>query len=179
MNCTIPVIPAKVGDAADIAEIYAHYVQESTATFETKPPSALEMAERMQKILDGGYPWLVARALDGRVVGYAYASRFHPREGYRYAVETSIYLRDDSKGQGVGTKLLCALIEACEKRGFRQAFAFIAGTEPVSVVLHARAGFLPCGTLTSAGRKHSKWIDVFLMQRKLGEGDQTAPPYEP
>ena len=61
----------------------------------------------------------------------------------------------------------------------RQAIAVIAGTEPASVVLHARAGFRPCGTLKNVGRKHEQWIDVFFMQRSLGEGGDTAPPEEP
>jgi L-amino acid N-acyltransferase YncA len=71
--------------------------------------------------------------------------------------------------------LINALIAACEARGLRQAFALIAGTEPVSVVLHARAGYLPCGTLTGAGWKHGQWTDVFMMQRKLGAGNETLP----
>lgn len=179
MTAAIPVSPASLDDAPAIAAIYGHYVKEGTATFETEPPSLEEMDARMRLVLDGGYPWLVARDEAGEVLGYAYASRFHPREGYRYACEVSIYVRHDSHGQGLGTALIAALIEQCEARGFRQAIAVIAGTEPASVVLHARAGFRPCGTLQKAGRKHGQWIDVFFMQRELGEGGDTPPPEEP
>ncbi len=177
MTSDISVGPALLDDAEAIAAIYGHYVEHGTATFETEPPGVSEMAERMRKVLDGGYPWLVSRDEGGEVLGYAYAGRFHPREGYRYTCEVSIYVRSDSHGQGLGTGLLAALIEECETRGFRQAIAVIAGTEPASVVLHARAGFRPCGTLQKAGRKHGQWIDVFYMQRELGEGG-TAPPSE-
>ena len=121
------------------------------------------------------YPWLVARDDAGTVLGYAYASRFHPREGYRFSCETSIYVHPDAKRRGIGTALLASLLKECEAVGLRQAFAIIAGTEPASVVLHARHGYRPCGTLDNAGRKHGKWIDVFFMQRPLGEGGETPP----
>ena len=176
MIASIPIAAATPADAEAIATIYAHYVEHSTATFETEPPDAAEMAARIRKVQDAGCPWLVASRADGEVAGYAYAFRYHPREGYRYSCETSIYVRHDSKRQGVGTALIEALIERCEAIGFRQAFAVIAGTEPASVVLHARAGFRPCGTLEAAGWKHGKWIDVFHMQRKLGAGQDRPPP---
>lgn len=175
MTDTIPIGAASLEDAAAIAGIYAHYVVEGTATFETEPPDCAEITARMQKVFEGGYPWLVARGDDGGVLGYAYASRFHPREGYRYSCETSIYVHPDAKGKGIGTALLTTLLAQCEAQGLRQAFAIIAGTEPASVVLHARHGFRPCGTLDNAGRKHGQWIDVFFMQRALGEGGDTPP----
>jgi phosphinothricin acetyltransferase len=179
MTAASPVSPANLDDARAIAAIYGHYVKQGTATFETEPPAVEEMAARIRKVLDGGYPWLAARDEAGEVLGYAYASRFHPREGYRYACEVSVYVRQDSLGKGLGTVLINALIAECEALGMRQAIAVIAGTEPASVVLHARAGFRPCGTLKNAGRKHEQWIDVFFMQRALGEGGDTPPPEEP
>lgn len=179
MTAAIPVRPARIEDAAAIAAIYGHYVREGTATFETEPPSMEEIAGRMRKVMDGGYPWLAACDDAGELLGYAYAGRFHPRAGYRYACEVSIYVRHDSLGKGLGTALLSGLLEECERRGMRQAIAVIAGTEPASVVLHARAGFRPCGTLTKVGRKHGQWIDVFYMQRELGEGSDTPPLEEP
>ncbi len=179
MRDAIPIDTASLEDAASIADIYAHYVVNSTATFETEPPDSAEIAARMRKIFDGGYPWLVARDENGAVMGYAYASSFHPRQGYKYSCETSIYVHPDAKGRGIGTALLGGLLEDCKARGLRQVFAIIAGTEPASVVLHARHGFRPCGTLENAGRKHGKWIDVFLMQRALGQGGDTPPATEP
>ncbi|MBV1916862.1 MAG: GNAT family N-acetyltransferase [Sphingomonadaceae bacterium] len=179
MTDSIPISTASLEDAASIAEIYAHYVAHSTATFETVAPGSAEMAARMELVFEGGYPWLVARDEQAMVLGYAYASRFKPRDGFRFACETSIYVRPDAMRRGLGTALLGALIEKCEATGLRQAFAIIAGTEPASVVLHARHGYRPCGTLENAGRKHGKWIDVFYMQRALGEGGDTPPPVEP
>lgn len=175
MTGQLTICDVASGDAAAIAEIYAHYVLESTATFETDPPDTDESERRLRELVKGGYPFLTMRDDAGRVVGFGFAQRYGPRIGYRYSVETTIYVRPDSVGRGIGSRLLAALLEECERRGFRQAFAVIAASEPASVVLHARAGFLPVGTLTGAGWKHGQWIDVFLMQRKLGEGNETLP----
>lgn len=175
MTALLTVCEASIEDAAAIADIYAHYVIESTASFETVAPDADVMADRMRLAEAGNYPWLVTRDEDGRILGFAHANSYGDRAGYSYSCETNVYVRHDCVGRGVGTGLIGALLEACEARGFRQAFAVIAGTEPASVVLHARAGYFPVGTLAAAGWKHGKWIDVFIMQRKLGEGADTLP----
>ncbi|WP_379489433.1 GNAT family N-acetyltransferase [Novosphingobium clariflavum] len=183
MNGELTVCDAVEQDAAAIASIFAHYVLESTATFETEPPCLEESRRRITATLEAGYPFLVVREGDegragaqgGRVLGFGYAHRYGPRAGYRFSVETTIYVAPDSLGRGIGGRLLGALLDQCEARGFRQAFAVIAESEPASVVLHARAGFLPVGTLTAAGWKHGKWLDVFVMQRALGEGNQSLP----
>jgi phosphinothricin acetyltransferase len=175
MTDELTIRDASEQDADAIAEIYAHYVLDSSASFETEPPSGQVMAARIAKILGEGYPWLVVRDISGRIVGFAYAQKFGPRAGYAYSCETHIFVRSDTLGRGIGTMLINALLLACEERGYRQAFALIAGTEPASVVLHARAGYLPCGTLIGAGWKHGQWNDVFMMQRKLGAGNETLP----
>ena len=179
MNGDLTVCDAVEHDAAAIARIFAHYVLESTATFETEPPDLEESRRRITATLEAGYPFLVVReddeAGEGRVLGFGYAHRYGPRVGYRFSVETTIYVAPDSVGRGIGGRLLSALLDQCEARGYRQAFAVIAESEPSSVVLRARAGFLPVGTLTAAGWKHGKWLDVFLMQRQLGEGNQSLP----
>ena len=175
MNDELTVRDASLDDAAAIAEIYAHYVLDSAASFETEPPSAEQMAARMARVQGEGYPWLVVCDSAGRVLAFAYAHRFGSRQGFAYSCETHIFVRHDTLSRGIGTMLINALIATCEARGYRQAFAMIAGTEPASVVLHARAGYLPCGTLTGAGWKRGQWTDVFIMQRKLGAGNETLP----
>lgn len=176
MTEDLTVCDASLDDAGAIAEIYAHYVLESTATFETEAPDEEESRRRIGEITAAGYPFLVMRESGGRVLGFGSAHRYGPRAGYRYSVETMIYVRPDSVGRGIGSALLNALVAECEKRGFRQAFAVIAASEPASVVLHARAGYFPVGTLVGAGWKHGQWVDVFLMQRKLGAGYESLPP---
>ena len=171
--------PATLADAAACAEIYAHHVRHGTASFETEPPSPEAMAARMGKVLNAGAPWLVARAPDGEVVGFAYAAQFRDRPAYRFACENSVYIRHDRRGEGTGRALLALLIVAAERHGFRQMIAVIAGAQPASVRLHAACGFAETGRMRSVGRKHGLWLDTLYMQRALGQGDDTAPEEEP
>jgi L-amino acid N-acyltransferase YncA len=90
-------------DAAAIAAIYRPSVTDSYVSFEEEPPSAAEMAARIEATL-ARTPWLVA--VDGdEVVGYAYASRHRERAGYRWSVDISAYVRADRHGRGIGSAL--------------------------------------------------------------------------
>jgi L-amino acid N-acyltransferase YncA len=166
---------AHVDDAPAIVTIYAEHVLHGTATFEIEPPDVTEMAARMRSIAGAGQPWIVATR-DGRVVGYAYAGPYRLRPAYRFTTEDSIYLAPDALRQGIGRRLLDALIVACERRGDRQMIAVIGDSDnAASVSVHAAAGFAHVGVLRAAGRKFERWIDVVLMQRALGDGARTAP----
>lgn len=175
----ITIVPAQARDAAELAAIYAHHVLHGTASYETVPPDAAELAARLAKVQAGGGPWLVARDHAGVMLGYAYASQFRDRAAYRYACENLIYIHHDRRGQGIGKQLLAALIVAAEKCGYRQMIAVIGGGEPGSVGLHAALGFAPAGTLRSIGRKHGRWLDTVYMQLALGAVDGASPLAEP
>ena len=173
------IAPATPADAPAVAAIYAHHVLNGVASYETVPPSADEMRARMVRVLDAGWPWLVARDRAGEVLGYAYAAQFRDRPAYRYACEDSIYVAAERRGQGFGTALLLALIEAATRAGFRQMIAVIGSADPASAALHARHGFSEAGMMRATGRKHGRWLDTLYMQRALGEGAAAPPPEEP
>jgi L-amino acid N-acyltransferase YncA len=111
-------------------------------------------------------PFLVAE-LEGYVVGFCYASQFRPREGYRYTVEDSIYVRADCIGHGVGKMLLAELISECQARDCHSMVACICGVNVSSVRLHASLGFQEVGLLPEAGIKFGEWLRLLIMQRPL------------
>jgi len=92
---------ARAQDAAAIAAIYAPHVSEGTASYETEPPDADEMAHRMAAIQSQGYPYLVAER-GGTILGYAYGSAFRTRPGYRFTIENSIYVARRPRGPESG-----------------------------------------------------------------------------
>lgn len=171
----VQVRPASPDDIPAIQAIYAHHVERGLASFEEVAPSAEEMRLRMADVLRDGFPYLVAE-LAGRVAGYGYCALYRTRSAYRYAVEDSVYVRQDVLGRGVGRKLLLELVRLCEARGYRQMIAVIgdSGNEG-SIGLHASVGFLRVGTLRSVGFKHGRWVDSVFMQRPLGAGDGIPP----
>jgi L-amino acid N-acyltransferase YncA len=110
------VRPSTHADIPHITAIYTRFVTTSTATFEIVAPDESGMLRRRQAVLDRDLPYLVAE-LEGYVVGYCYASQFRPREGYRFTVEGSIYVRPDCIGHGVGKALLAELILQMSGKG--------------------------------------------------------------
>lgn len=168
--------PATLADVPAIQAIYAHHVLHGLASFEIEPPSPTEMRRRFESIAGSGYPYLVA--VDGEtLLGYAYASAYRTRPGYRYTVEDSVYVSPTLVGRGVGRQLLMRLVDECERRGYRQMLAVIGDSaNAASIGLHRACGFSHSGTLRSVGFKFGRWVDSVLMQRELGESDRTVPP---
>ena len=167
--------PATEGDLSFVTKIYAHAVLHGTATFELTLPDLAEMTRRYRVLMDGAFPYLVA-ALDGIVVGYAYAGAYRPRPAYRFTVENSIYLDPAIHRRGIGMKLMRRLIDDCETRGYRQMIAVIGDSANAgSIGMHRACGFQMIGTHPNVGLKFGRWLDTVMMQLALGEGGSTMP----
>jgi L-amino acid N-acyltransferase YncA len=166
---------ASAADLPAITEIYEHAVRYGTATFELIPPDLTEMTRRFGALIDGGFPYLVA-ALEGRVIGYAYAGAYRPRPAYRFTVENSVYLQPAIHRRGIGLQLLQRLIAESEQRGYRQMIAVIGDSANAgSIGVHGRCGFQMIGTHPDVGFKFGRWLDTVMMQRALGDGGNTLP----
>ena len=152
-------------DATAIAAIYAPYVTDTVITFELDPPDAAEFRRRIEHVT-ATHPWLVAE-LDGRVVGYAYASTYRTRAAYRWVAETGIYLDRAAQGHGIGRALYTSLLYELTRRGFVAAMGVMTAGNPASTALHERLGFRDVGTQPGIGFKHGAWHDVVFWQRDL------------
>ena len=91
---------AAVEDAEKLLQIYAPYVINTAITFEYEVPTVQEFRKRICHVLKR-YPYLVAEK-NGELLGFAYASAFHERAAYDWAVETSIYICMNRRKMGIG-----------------------------------------------------------------------------
>ena len=161
------IAPAQESDFPDIQQIYAPYVLNTTVSLEEIPPNVEEMKSRWRHSLDKGLPYLVARIND-HVVGYAYAFPYRARAAYRFTVEESVYVADGFQGNGIGRRLLEALIAICREKGYKQMIAVIGDTHnAASVKFHESLGFMCAGMLQGVGFKFGRWTDSVLMQKAL------------
>lgn len=166
---------ATADDAEALAAIYGHHVRHGLGTFEEEPPSPAEMETRRAAVAARGLPYLVAEDA-GKVVGFAYAGPFRPRQAYRYTLEDSVYIAPEAIGKGVGRAVLSAVIAACEAIGVRQLVAVIGDSgNAASIGLHRSLGFVDAGVGKSFGFKHGRWVDIVWMQKALNGGDETPP----
>jgi phosphinothricin acetyltransferase len=157
---------ATLADAAGVAAIYDRQVALGTASFETEPPGRHEMARRIGRCIDRGWPWLVMEGEGSAILGYAYLNQFRDRAAYAHSAETSVYVADGLQGRGLGRRLMEALLAAGATAGFRQYVAVIGDSgNAASIALHSRLGFRHVGTLTNVGEKFGRLLDVVYMQK--------------
>jgi L-amino acid N-acyltransferase YncA len=167
---------ARPGDAEAIRDIYAPYVRDTAISFEVTPPDLEGMHERIERTLHG-FPWLVFE--NGEVLGYAYAGPFSSREAYRWSAEISVYVREDSHGNGIGRALCEYLLETLGRQGYAQAFAGTTLPNEASVGLFESLGFEPAGVFERAGYKLGRWHDVGWWQRSIGDTPRSPEPPTP
>lgn len=156
---------ATARDAAACAAIYAPYVRDTAISFENEPPTAAEMAVRIDAAV-ATHAWLVID--DSRhVVGYAYGSPFRARDAYRRSCEVSAYIEPGHQGRGAGRALYTELLARLAARGYHTAVAGYTLPNPGSEALHRALEFEPVGVYRSIGFKFGVYHDVAWVQRML------------
>lgn len=161
-------------DARELLEIYAPYVEKTAITFEYDVPTVQEFEERIERVLEK-YPYLVAER-EGKIVGYAYASSFHSRAAYGWAVETTVYVHKEQKKNGIGKELYEALEKCLAMQNILNLNACIAYTEKKnpyltknSVQFHEHLGYRFVGEFYKCGYKFGRWYNMVWMEKHIGE----------
>lgn len=180
MEYNITIRPAQLADTEKLLEIYAPYVTDTAITFEYDVPSIEEFENRIREV-QKKYPYLVAE-MDGEILGYAYASAFHPRAAYGWCVETSIYIKMDKRGMGLGRKLYKELEARLKEMGLLNLYACIGYAEVedeyltnASVAFHEKMGYKLNGHFTKCGYKFGRWYDMVWMEKMIGEHEIGKP----
>ncbi|MBU5681107.1 GNAT family N-acetyltransferase [Blautia sp. MSJ-9] len=183
-NTSITIRMANPADAQALLNIYAPYVINTAITFEYAVPSVEEFASRIAHTLEK-YPYLIAEE-GGNILGYAYASPFHDRPAYDWAVETSIYVDQNIKHRGIGRKLHDALESTLREQGILNMNACIAyppeedeHLDKNSVEFHAHMGYRLVGEFYKCGYKFNRWYNMVWMEKLIGEhlSDQKPPKF--
>ena len=156
---------AKKSDAAALLTIYAPYVENTAITFEYEVPTIEDFANRIEKTL-GKYPYLVAEE-DGLILGYAYASTYYARAAYDWAVELSVYVSQDTRGKGVGSKLYDELEGLLDQMGYMHFLACISLPNEDSLAFHAKRGYQQVAHFPKIGYKFERWHDIVWLQKSL------------
>ena len=161
----------RIGDTSDLdrlVDIYNHYVSNTHVTFDTEPfATAARIPWFAQFSEAGAYRLLVAENGDS-LVGYASSTNFKPRAAYDTSVETSVYLRPDEAGQGIGRALYSALLKLLvDEPTVHRAYGGVALPNPASIALHEALGFKKVGTYHEVGFKFDRYWDVSWYEKDL------------
>ena len=173
----ITIRPAATEDAGSLARIYNFFVRETIVTFEEEAAPDAEMAARLRQVEESSLPWLVAEE-SGVLSGYAYATPWKGRRGYRFSAEVTVYVDQARGGRGIGSALYEHLLPALRARGIHAAMGGIALPNAASVALHEKLGFEKVAHFREVGFKFGRWIDVGYWEKVLqaDRADPIAPP---
>jgi L-amino acid N-acyltransferase YncA len=157
--------PAEISDARQLADLYNYYVRHTLITFEEEEISEEIYAERMLKIQEN-YPFIVYEE-NGDLLGFAYGTKWRERSAYRFALESSVYVKHGHFGKGIGFKLYARLFELLREQGCKQVIGVITLPNDTSVKMHERFGFEKAGHFKQVGLKFGQWSDVGFWQLTL------------
>lgn len=159
-------------DAAAIAGIYNEAIRSTTATFDTEEKSPEDrrcwLADH-----DESHPVFIAE-MEGEVAGYASLTKWSDRAAYRGTVESSFYVAERFRGQGLGRALKQKIIEEARRLGYHTLLARVAEGSEASMHLNIAFGFRHVGTMKEVGFKFGRWLDVHILQLMLDGDNPTS-----
>lgn len=162
---SVPIRTATLMDLPEIYSIYNHAILNTTATFQEIPESQTYPLQWFRAHQRNKLPILVAS--DQGVVGWAALSPYNPKSGYRFTAETTVYVREDRQGQGIGRDLLRSLIAEASILGLHKLVALVEKENAASIKLHSSLGFTEAGVLHEVGFKFGRWLDVVHMEKTI------------
>lgn len=159
-------------DIDAILEIYNDVLMHTTAIYNDQPAMREDRIAWWKARVAQGYPVLVAEDA-GAVVGFASFGDFRAWPGYRFTVEGTVHIRSDSRGRGIGTALLHAIVDRARTSGKHVMMAGVDAENTASLRYLKKFGFERAGYLREVGFKFGRYLDLVFLQYWL------TPPERP
>ena len=153
-------------DLMDILEIYNDAILNTTAIYDYKAHTLDDRIQWYEKKKQDGYPLLVFEE-NNKVVAFATFGPFRAYPAFKYTIEHSVYVHKDYRNLGVGKALLKELINIASVDQYATMVACIDSLTENSIKIHEKFGFKYSGTVTKAGFKFGKWLDLVFYQLDL------------
>ena len=153
-------------DLMDILEIYNDAILNTTAIYDYKAHTLEDRIQWYEKRKQDGHPLLVFEKND-KVVAFATFGPFRAYPAFKYTIEHSIYVHKDYRNLGIGKILLKELIDIASADEYATIVACIDSLNENSIKIHEKFGFKYSGTITKAGYKFGKWLDLVFYQLDL------------
>lgn len=162
----VTVRAAYEADLCAINDIYNHYVEQSTATYQEVAETIEARQAWFAQKLSANHPVIVAEH-EGRIVGWTAVGTFRDRTAYRFTAESMVYVHPDFHGRGVGEALMRSLVHRAREVKLHTLLALIDSEQAASLALHSKLGYKRTGEMKNVGRKFDRWLNVVTMQFTL------------
>lgn len=159
--------PATAADAEALASLWNPWIRDSAITFTSTEKRPEDLVQMIATRTAEGHGFLVADAGGGALLGFASYGQFRGGIGYARAMEHTIILSPEARGQGLGPSLLTALEDHARARGAHQMLAGVSGENAAGLRFHKAMGYRDCAVIPEAGYKFGRYMDLVLLQKIL------------
>ena len=160
--------PATGADIPALLAIWNPVIRETLVTFASAQKTPATLAEMIHGRSAAGVAVLVAEQAD-QIAGFATYAQFRGGDGYARTMEHTVILSPAARGIGIGRTLMAAVETHAAAGGAHTIHAGVSAANPEGRAFHAALGYMELAVLPEAGWKFGRWIDLVLMQKKLGE----------
>jgi len=123
------------------------------------------MVEWFNKHMDR-YKVIVAE-MDRKVVGWASLNQYSSRDAYNGVADLSIYIKRESRGKGIGGKLLSSIERLAKENDFHKIVLFTFPFNSLGQGLYKKQGFRVVGVFQNQGKLDGEFVDVMAMEKLL------------
>lgn len=147
-------------DYEEVVRIYEQGIKTENATFRTEALPYEEWTGHHHE-----HSRLVA--IEGeQLLGWVALSPFSSIPAYAGVAEISLYIAEEARGKGVGTRLMEDVIKASEAAGIWTLQSQVFPENHASLRLHERFNFREVGRREQIGRLGGRWRDTVLLERR-------------
>jgi L-amino acid N-acyltransferase YncA len=163
MPSPITLRDATGADLPEILDIYNDVILTTTAVYSEKPHTPEMRLAWFNERKQAGFPVIVA-VQEGKIAGFATYGHFRVWPCYRFTVEHSVYVRRDSRGQGISKVMLSEIIGHARKAGMHALIAGVDSENDISLKLHQQFGFEQVARFKEVGFKFNRWLDLIFLE---------------
>ena len=150
--------------ATAILNIFNYAIINSTALFDYKPRPIESMKPWFEMKRKNNFPVIGVEDDDNNLLGFISCGTFRGWPAYKYSVDHSVYVHHEHRKKGIGDLLLTSIVTKAIEQNYHLLIGGIEATNSASIKLHQKHGFIHSGTITQAGYKFGRWLDLAFYQ---------------
>ena len=147
-------------DAAAVLDIYRQGLGTGEASFETDAPNWDAWQSKYHPFCR------LVWEQHTQVQGWAALAPMSVRECYRGVAEVSVYVANHCVGQGIGSKLMTALVEESENNDIWSLYSSIFPENQATLKLHLQHGFRKVGLRERIAQQNGRWRNTLILERR-------------
>jgi L-amino acid N-acyltransferase YncA len=154
-------------DIESIQIIYNQGIEDRIATLEKETKDYSFMKDWFDKH-NGRYQVIVAEE-ENKILGWASLNPYNSRAAYLGVADLSLYISRDSRGKGIGGKLLEAIQIIAKENDFHKIVLFTFPFNQLGQGLYRNKGYREVGVFKNQGILDGQYVDVMAMEKLLME----------